>query len=54
MNAFKPASETVVGDAQKNVSAVEKRLEIQNLRLDRLVESMEKADEVASDNAELL
>ena len=50
----KPDSETLVGDAQKNVSAVEKRLEIQNLRIDGLLESREKADKVANDNSELL
>ena len=40
--------------SQENVSVVEKRLEIQNLRIDGLLESMEKADKVASDNSELL
>ena len=55
LNQFNPASEAVVGSAQKQVSeVVEARLNLQSQRIDSVNESVQKAQKTAADNAEML
>ena len=55
LNEFKPASEAVVGEANKQVSEeVNARLNLQSERIDNVNESVQKAQKTASDNAEML
>ena len=55
LNAFKPASVESVDGAQKQYSEqLNARLTLQSDRMDKISESFEKQQKIASENAELL
>ena len=55
LNAFKPASVSGVEDAQKQYSEqLNARLTLQSERMDKISESVDKQQQTASENAELL
>ena len=54
LNDFKPASETIVGDTQKQISAqVDARLNLQSERIDNVNVAVERGQKAAEDNSEM-
>ena len=55
LNDFRPISETVVGDVQKQVSSsMDARLNLQSERIDNVNIAVEKAQKTAKDNSDML
>ena len=55
LNSFKPASVVQAAGSQRQIStAVDDRLDLQSLRIDAVNESVQKVEETAADNSEIL
>ena len=55
LNDFRPVSETVVGDVQKQVpSSMDARLNLQSEKIDNVNIAIEKAQKTAKDNSDML
>ena len=55
LNDFRPVSETMIGDFQKQVSSsMDARLNLQSERIDNVNIAVEKAQKNAKDNSDML